>query len=230
MSLERQRPVINQCSLLGVQKHNYRFDRRYPVKHGVMDIDVVNGEVRLKAGAVQEIRVQAEIELTAPIVEDLELAKRELRFEPRLEGETFRVWVENPEQRQRQRYSYRHNVEVEMPAAMRLILRGVNGALRVSYSTLPEKDIYIKTVNGEIEVEFPKELQADFQLKTMNGSIYTGFEMKEIPGKTETEVTERGMRRIVSRNRFSGGRVGRGGIEVRVEGLNGDIRILERKA
>ncbi len=222
--------LLSPLALLGAQKHSYQFHRRYPVTRGVMDIDVVNGEVRVKAGAVQEIRVQAEIELTAPIVEDLELAKREVHFEPRLEGETFRVWVENPEQRQRQRYSYRHNVEVEMPAGMRLILRGVNGAVQVSYTTLPEKDIYIKNVNGEIEVEFPKQLQADFQLKTLNGNIYTGFEMKEIPGKTETAVTERGMRRIVSRNRYAGGRVGRGGIEVRVEGLNGDIRILERKA
>ena len=67
---------------------------------GKLYCDVVNGEVRVKAGAVQEIRVQAEIELTAPIVEDLELAKREVHFEPRLERETFRVWVENPEQRQ----------------------------------------------------------------------------------------------------------------------------------
>ena len=82
----------------------------------------------------------------------------------------------------------------------------------------------------EIELEFPRELQADFQLKTMNGNIFTGFEMKGIPGKAETAVTERGMRRIVSRNRYAGGRVGRRGIEVRVEGLNGDIRILERKA
>lgn len=227
--MKRRAMLLSPLALLGVQKHNYRFDRRYPVTSGVMDIDIVNGEVRVKAGGGKEIRVQAEIELTAPIVEDLELAKGEVRFEPRLEGQTFRVWVENPEQRQRQRYSCRHNVEVEMPAGMRLILRGVNGGVRVSYSTLPERDIYIKNVNGEIEVEFPKELQADFQLKTMNGSIYTGFAMTEIPGKTETEVTEHGMRRIVSRNRYSGGRVGRGGIEVRVEGLNGDIRILERK-
>ncbi len=37
-------------------------------------------------------------------------------------------------------------------------------------------------------------------------------------------------RRIVSRKCCAGGRAGRGGSEVLVEGLKGDIRMLERKA
>lgn len=66
--------------------------------------------------------------------------------------------------------------EPEAAAAMRRILRRVNGAM--------ERE-------REIEVAFPTELNVGFQLKT---------------------------------------RAGRGGSEVRVEGLNGDIRMLERKA
>ena len=61
-------------------------------------------------------------------------------------------------------------------------------------------------------------------------TIDSGFEMTPLPDESETKVTEQGMKRIVSRNRFAGGRVGRGGIEIKVEGLNGDIRIVERKA
>lgn len=48
--------------------------------------------------------------------------------------------------------------------------------------------------------------------------------------REETKVTEQGMRRIASRNRYTGGRLGRGEIQVLIEGLNGDVRILERKA
>ena len=83
---------------------------------------------------------------------------------------------------------------------------------------------------NEIQLEFPKPLNADFQIKTMNGHVYSGFEMTPLPDESETKVTEQGMKRIVSRNRYAGGRVGNGGVEVQLEGFNGDIRILDRKA
>jgi hypothetical protein len=69
-----------------------------------------------------------------------------------------------------------------------------------------------------------------FQMTTRNGSIFTAFDMRNIPGKADTQVTDNGMKRIVSRNRYAGGRVGNGGVEVQLEGFNGDIRILDRKA
>lgn len=141
----------------------------------------------------------------------------------------FRVAVETPDYR-RQRYSYRHNVEVETPASTRLILRGVNGAIHVTFDFAPTKDLFIKNVNGEIEVELPAPLNADFQMRTINGRIYSAYDMTSLPGPDETEVTERGMRRIVTRNRFAGGRVGSDGCEIRIEGLNGDIRVSQRKA
>jgi len=53
---------------------------------------------------------------------------------------------------------------------------------------------------------------------------------KQFPDESETQVINQRMKRIVSGNRFAGGRLGRGGIEITVEGLNGDIRIVERKA
>lgn len=226
----RRTLLLSPLALLGAQTHTYKFDRTYNTQPQVMDVEIVNGAIALKASTRNEIRVQADIELTSPTPEDLELAKREVRFEPRLDGTTFRVWVEVPEQRRWQRYSYRHNVQIEMPANTRLLLRGVNGKIQLTYSAPPTKNIYVKNVNGEIELELPPRLNADFQMRTMNGHIYTSYEMTALPVKSETEVTERGMKRIVSRNRFAGGRVGRGGIEVQIEGVNGDIRIVERKA
>ena len=228
--MNRRVMLLSPLALLGSQKHSYKFDRSFPVQPQVMDIEIVNGTIQLKASATNQVRVVADIELSAPTPEDLELAKREVRFEPRLDGTTFRVGVESPEQRRWQRYNYRHNVEVEMPASTRLLLRGINGKIDVSFSAQPTKDIYIKNINGEIQIEFPSQLNADFQMRTMNGHIYSSYDMSALPPKSETEVTERGMKRIVSRNRFAGGRVGRGGIEVQIEGLNGDIRIVERKA
>lgn len=227
--MKRRMMLFTPLALLGIQKHTYRFDRQYNIQPQVVDIEIPNGAISLRATTSNHIRVAASIELSSPTVEDLELAKQEVRFEPRLEANTFRIWAESPNHRN-QRYSSRHNVEIEIPATSRLILRGVNGKVDVSYNIPPTRDIYVKNINGEIQLQLPPQLNADFQMRTFNGNIYTSFDMSALPPKTETEVTERGMKRIVSRNRFAGGRVGRGEIEIQIEGLNGDIRIVEGKA
>ena len=226
MKIHRRAILLSPLALLAAPKYNYRFDKQYNLTPKAIDIEIPNGAVKVLASSRKDFRVMANIELSAPTAEDLELAKREVRFDPRLDNDTFRVWVESARSN---RYNTRHDLEVEMPADTRLILRCVNGKIDVAYNQPPTKDIYVKNINGEIQLEFPKPLNADFQTKTMNGHIYSGFEMTPLPDESETKVTEQGMKRIVSRNRFAGGRTGRGGIEVKVEGLNGDIRIVERK-
>jgi hypothetical protein len=230
MNHRRRAIILSPIALLGAQKHSYRLERRYVVSPKSVDIEIINGTVKVRAGNRKEIKVLAAIELTAPTPEDLELAKAEVKFDPRLEGESFRVWVETREQRRWNRYSYRHDVELEIPANSRLILRGVNGNVEVSFDAPPVSDIYVKTVNGEINLELPRPIHADFQMKTFQGNIYSAFEMTPLPDSAETSVTEQGMRRIVHRNRFAGGRMGRGGIVIKIETTNGDIRIAERKA
>ncbi|WP_031495006.1 hypothetical protein [Bryobacter aggregatus] len=226
--MTRRGILLTPLAALGVQTHSYRVDREFPATRAI-DIEVPNGTIAVRATNRKSFRVAADIELSASIPEDLELAKREVRFEPRPDNDVFRVGVEKPDSRW-SHYNYRSNVQVEMPAATRLILRGVNGKVQVVYEAAPSTNIFIKNVNGEIEIQFPRPLNADFKMKTMNGHIYSAFDMSDLPIEPETQVTERGMKRIVSRNRYAGGRVGRGGIEVQIEGLNGDIRILERKA
>lgn len=228
--MKRRAILLSPLALLGEQRQTSRFDRQYNVKPQVLDVEVVNGTITVRTTRQQQVRVVADISLTAPTPEDLELAKSEVRFDPRLDGNTFRVQVDAPENRRWNRYSYRHNVEIEVPSDTRLLVRGVNGKIDIEYAAPPSRAIYVKTVNGEIQLAFPNPLNADFHMKTMNGHIYSAWEMTAIANKSETEVTERGMKRIVSRNRFAGGRVGQGGIEVQIEGLNGDIRIVERKA
>ena len=226
-SITRRSVLLTPLVALAIQKHSYRFDQRFPATPAI-DIDIVNGAITVRASARNDFRVTADIELSAPIPEDLELAKREVRFSPRPDGSTFRVAVETPEH-QRQRYNYRHNVEVEIPVGTRLILRGVNGKVQISYDLAPGKDIYVKNINGEIDLELPAPLNADFQIRTLNGRIYSAFDMAALPDASDTTVTEHGMKRILTSNRFAGGRVGSGGVEIRIEGLNGDIRIVQRK-
>lgn len=228
--MKRRTLMLTPLALLGAQQHNYRYDKTFPLTPQVLDVEIPNGNIQLKLTSSSQLRVAADIQLTAPTPEDLELAKREVRFEPRLESSTFRVSVDAPEQRRWQRYNYRHNVEVEAPASTRLLLRGINGNIDLTCLAQPTKDLYVKNINGQIQLAFPAPPNADFEIKTLNGHIYSQWDMAPLADKSETKVTDNGIKRIVSRNRFAGGRLGRGGIQILIEGLNGDIRITERKA
>lgn len=223
--------LASPLALLGAQKHSFEFNRSYPTTAKTLDIEIPNGSVELRLTNTASVTIQASIELTAPTPEDLELGKREVRFEPRQTDDTFQIWVELPQNNHRwNRYSTRHNVVIEAPVAMRPLVRAANGPLTISYTGTPTRDLFARGVNGDLQVAFPSAPNADFEMRNVNGQLYSAWEMAPVATPAETVVTERGMKRIVSRNRYTGGRIGRGGIRIQLETTNGDIRIVERKA
>ncbi len=103
----------------------------------------------------------------------------------------------------------------------------VNGSVKVTFAGNPKANSEFGSINGPIDLEFRHGLSADFRFKNFNGGIYSDFELSGIPPKQAS--TERHNGRFVFRtDRFTGGRVGSGGPEIRIENLNGDIRVLER--
>lgn len=103
----------------------------------------------------------------------------------------------------------------------------VNGAVRVSFRDNPREASEFSTVNGDVELVFAKSPDADFRFKTFHGDIYSDFAMTALPLAAPT--TERVNGRFVYRtDRYTGGRTGAGGPEIKLENLNGDIRVLER--
>jgi len=101
--------------------------------------------------------------------------------------------------------------------------RTVNGAVRVKFRENPRESSDFGSINGSVDLYFTSKLNADFRLRTFNGSIFSDFAMES----PSAEVEHDGMKTIYRANRDSGGRVGTGGPEIRVETLNGAIRILE---
>lgn len=101
--------------------------------------------------------------------------------------------------------------------------RTVNGAVNVKFRENPSENSDFGSINGSVELYFAPKLNADFRLHTFNGSVFSDFPI-EAPS---AEVEHEGMRTIYRAHRESGGRVGTGGPEIRVETLNGAIRILE---
>jgi len=104
----------------------------------------------------------------------------------------------------------------------------VNGRIRAVFRENPGADCTFRTVNGDVEVRFAPGLAADFSLKTMNGDVYSDFPVSYLPPKPGVEKREHG-RYVYRRHGFQGVRVGRGGPEITMDTLNGDIMIAGKK-
>ena len=104
--------------------------------------------------------------------------------------------------------------------------RTVNGPVKVSFRQNPREASDFETVNGAIELQFARDLSADFRFKTFNGGIYSDFPVTALPLQGMQE--ERHGAKVVFRaDRYTGARINAGGPQIKVENLNGDIRILE---
>ena len=104
--------------------------------------------------------------------------------------------------------------------------RTVNGPVKVSFRQNPREASDFETVNGAIELAFARDLAADFKFKTFNGGIYSDFPVTALPAQGMKEE-HHGAKVIFRADRYTGARVNAGGPQIKVENLNGDIRILE---
>lgn len=100
----------------------------------------------------------------------------------------------------------------------------VNGGVRVSFRRPPAGTCAFTTVNGEVVLSFPEALSADFRIKSMNGDAYSDFPVTALPA-TAGKARKEGGRTVFKSDRFFGVRVGKGGPEIKLETLNGDILI-----
>jgi hypothetical protein len=104
--------------------------------------------------------------------------------------------------------------------------RTVNGPVKVSFRQNPREASDFETVNGNVELQFARDLAADFRFKTFNGGIYSDFPVTALPVQGMQEEHQ-GAKVIFRADRYTGARINAGGPQIKVENLNGDIRILE---
>lgn len=104
----------------------------------------------------------------------------------------------------------------------------VNGPLKVVFRENPKENSDFGSVNGSIDLYFVRGLSADFRFKTLNGGVFTDFPMTSLPVQPASAETRNG-KFVYRSDRYTGGRIGSGGMEVKVNTLNGNIRILEQK-
>lgn len=109
--------------------------------------------------------------------------------------------------------------------------QSVSAGVTVVFRRSPDGPCTIKSVSGDVEVDFPGEPSADFRFKTMSGEVYSDFEVtrpaQPVPAKDERARSADGKFRY-HRSGFTTVRVGRGGPEITLETLSGDILIAKR--
>lgn len=111
--------------------------------------------------------------------------------------------------------------------------RSVSNGVTVVFRRLPDGPCAFKSVSGDVEVDLPGEPSADFRFRTMTGEVYSDFEVtrlaQTVQVKEERSRSENGKYRYRSGG-YSTVRTGRGGPEITLETLSGDILIAKRKS
>jgi hypothetical protein len=108
------------------------------------------------------------------------------------------------------------------------LAKTVNGPVKVTFRENPRENSDFATINGNVELYFVHGLSGDFRFKTMNGHVFSDFDMTSLPAQP-VSGEQRGTKFVYRSDRFTGGRIGSGGPEIKAENLNGDIRVLEHQ-
>lgn len=105
----------------------------------------------------------------------------------------------------------------------------VNGGVALDFARNPSGPVSVKTVNGKVNLYLLAGLNSDLKWKTMNGSVYSDFTMSDRPMATQVTTTKDGLARISRIRQYAGARVGSGGPEISIDGLNSNIYIHQKK-
>lgn len=104
----------------------------------------------------------------------------------------------------------------------------VNGNIRVEYEETLSGTADFHTVNGTIEVIAPKDLSAVVTFKSLHGELYTDFEQIEYLQNRVKRNSDGNHRLKIERS--SPIQFGEGGPEMRLQLLNGNAYIKQRKS
>lgn len=106
----------------------------------------------------------------------------------------------------------------------------VAGGVTAAFRRHPDGPCSFKSVSGDVEVDFPGEASADFRFKTMTGEVYSEFDVTRLanaaPVREDRKGGEGGY--VYRSDGFNGVRAGKGGPEIKLETLSGDILIAKR--
>ncbi len=104
----------------------------------------------------------------------------------------------------------------------------VNGKVEVSFTKNPSSDCSFKTINGDVKINFQPNLSANFWLKTFTGDAFSDFPVSYLPSKPAKEYRKAG-KFVYKSSNTTGLRIGKGGPEIKMDTMTGDILIEKFK-
>lgn len=106
------------------------------------------------------------------------------------------------------------NVRLERVRAPAVSARSVSGDVHADIEALTgQGDLRFTSVSGDVSLQLPRSLDADFTMKTVSGELDSDFQL----------TLQGGMSR-----RTLSGRIGRGGRELYLTTVSGDVRLRAR--
>ena len=102
----------------------------------------------------------------------------------------------------------------------------INGRVTASFVAAPNARSTFRTINGDVVLSLPAGLAADLRMKTFNGGLFTDFDVQALPAAMPVAVEKRDGMSVYKSNGFTSMRVGRGGPELTLDTLNGNVRVL----
>ena len=104
-------------------------------------------------------------------------------------------------------------------------VNALNKDINISYYKNPSGDSYYNSLNGDINVTFKENLNADVSFKSLNGDLYTNYDTVKMTPKLEKKVSKNGKGLKYNMSSIESYRIGKGGIKLDFNLLNGDATI-----
>jgi len=105
----------------------------------------------------------------------------------------------------------------------------VNGNIDVSYLRNPASDSKFRTVNGNLTMLYAPDLNAIVAFKSMHGQFYTDLpEVEMMPAKVVRNTNNQGSQTIYQIDKNQSYKVGKRGVGLSFETLNGNIYLKKK--
>jgi hypothetical protein len=189
------------------------------VPHRSLEVDNVWGSIEVVGANSDRVQLTVNKSIRAESKDKLGQARKEVTLDISEQEGLLKFYVNGPFRcncddgcghREFDGYIVKMDFQLQVPHDLDIKLKTVN-----------EGHVVVRDINGSFLV---RNVNGDF--KTFNGSIYSDFPVTALPARTIQEE-HHGAKVLFRADRYTGVRIGSGGPEIKVENLNGDIRILE---
>src|SRR6516165_4268934 len=238
LPVEAQETIQKSFSMAGVQ-------------HRSLEIDNVWGFIEVVGTDSDQARLTVSKSIRAESKDKLEQARKEVALDISEQEGFLKFYVNGPFRchcddgcghREFDGYIVKMDFQIQVPHDVdirlktvnegRVVVRDINGNFLVRNVNGDVEMASIsgsgtaRTVNGPVKVSFRRNPREASDFQTVNGSIYSDFPVAALPVRPMQEE-HHGAKVIYRADRYTGVRIGAGGPEIKVQNLNGDIRILE---